>query len=50
MRKVQKTDWTEGHDARASGSGGSAFVRTAGVSRAEAINVGATREPLALGA
>ena len=45
---MQKTDWREGDDPRASGSGGSAVVRTAGTSRTEAVNVGATY-PLTLG-
>ena len=46
---MQKTDWREGYDAWASGSGGSALVRTVGTSRTETVNVGAVY-PLALGA
>jgi hypothetical protein len=47
---VQKTDWREGDDARSSESGGSAFVRTVGISSADAVKVGATLELLSLGA
>ena len=45
MRKVQKTDWREGHDARARGSGGSAFAGPDGTSSTEAMSVGATSPP-----
>jgi hypothetical protein len=47
---VQKTDWREGQDARATGSAGSAWVGATGTSSVEALSVGGTPAPLPVGA